>query len=365
MPANGAPHGFQRTGQNSSGGRLAIVFLALSVIMFTVSCRMGDVGVLGAARTVWQTVTMPISYIGSVAVQPFQGFGNIFANLTADQETLSQLQEENKQLVAENAELEEAQQTATRLQALLDLKDTYNLQSTAARIINASYDNWSRTVTLDKGSSSGLAVGMPVTDSYGVIGQISEVSATTATVRLITDENSGVSAMIQSSRAQGMLNGSADGTLSLNLVRTDQAVNVGDIIVTSGLGGVYPKGLPLGTVTSVEKYDGAMYYTITVEPFTKTESYEEVLVITSLTEDQAATAEDIAAADSQETSPAASSTTSTDSSSDSSSDGSSDSSSDSTSGSSASESSSSASQTTSQSTSSSTTTSSSSTWSSQ
>ena len=253
MPANGAPHGFQRTGQNSSGGRLAIVLLALSVIMFTVSCRMGDVGALGAARTVWQTVTMPISYIGSVAVQPFQGLGNIFANLTADQETLSQLQEENKQLVAENAELEEAQQTATRLQALLDLKDTYNLQSTAARIINASYDNWSRTVTLDKGSSSGLAVGMPVTDSYGVIGQISEVSATTATVRLITDENSGVSAMIQSSRAQGMLNGSADGTLSLNLVRTDQTVNAGDIIVTSGLGGVYPKGLPLGTVTSVEK----------------------------------------------------------------------------------------------------------------
>lgn len=367
MPANGAPHGFQRTGQNSSGGRIAIVLLALSVIMFTVSCRMGDVGVLGAARTVWQTVTMPISYIGSVAVQPFQGLGNIFANLTADQETLSQLQEENKQLVAENAELEEAQQTATRLQALLDLKDTYNLQSTAARIINASYDNWSRTVTLDKGSSSGLAVGMPVTDSYGVIGQISEVSATTATVRLITDENSGVSAMIQSSRAQGMLNGSADGTLSLNLVRTDQTVNAGDIIVTSGLGGVYPKGLPLGTVTSVEKYDGAMYYTITVEPFTKTESYEEVLVITSLTEDQAATAEDIAAADSQETSSAASSTTSTstDSSSDSSSDASSDSSSDSTSDSSASNSSSSTSQTTSQSTSSSTTTSSSSTSSSQ
>ncbi|MGN0070424.1 MAG: rod shape-determining protein MreC [Atopobiaceae bacterium] len=327
MPANGAPHGFQRTGQNSSGGRLAIVLLALSIIMFTVSCRMGDVGVLGAARSVWQTVTMPISYIGSVAVQPFQGLGNIFANLTADQETLSQLQEENKQLVAENAELEEAQQTATRLQALLDLKDTYNLQSTAARIIDASYDNWSRTVTIDKGSSSGLAVGMPVTDAYGVIGQISEVSAATATVRLITDENSGVSAMVQSSRAQGMLNGSADGTLSLNLVRTDLTVNVGDIIVTSGLGGVYPKGLPLGTVTSVEKYDGAMYYTITVEPFTKTESYEEILVITSLTEDQAATSDDIAAADSQETSTSASTTTSTDASSNSSSDTSSDSSS--------------------------------------
>lgn len=300
MPINGAPRGFQRTDQNSSGGRLAIVLLAISVILFTLSCRLGDVGVLGAMRSVYQTITMPVSYIGSVAVQPFQGLGNIFANLTADQETLSELQEENKQLVAQNAELEEAQQTAARLQALLDLQDTYNLQSTAARIIDASYDLWSATVTIDKGSTSGLAVGMPVTDAYGVVGQISEVSATTSVVRLITDENSGVSAMVQSSRAQGMLNGSADGTLTLNMVRTDQTVNVGDIVVTSGLGGVYPKGLPLGTVTAVEKYDGALYYTIDVQPFTSTESYEEVLVITSLTEDQMATAEDIAAADSQE-----------------------------------------------------------------
>lgn len=300
MPINGAPRGFQRTDQNSSGGRLAIVLLAISVILFTLSCRLGDAGVLGAMRSVYQTITMPISYVGSVAVQPFQGLGNIFANLTADQQTLSELQEENKQLVAQNAELEEAQQTATRLQALLDLQDTYNLQSTAARIIDASYDLWSATVTIDKGSTSGLAVGMPVTDAYGVVGQISEVSATTSVVRLITDENSGVSAMVQSSRAQGMLNGSADGTLTLNMVRTDQTVNVGDIVVTSGLGGVYPKGLPLGTVTAVEKYDGALYYTIDVQPFTSTESYEEVLVITSLTEDQMATAEDIAAADSQE-----------------------------------------------------------------
>ncbi len=332
MPANGAQRGFQRTDQNSSGGRLAIVLLATSVILFTVSCRMGDEGVLGGLRSAYQTVTMPISFVGSVAVQPFQGLGNIFANLTADQETLSQLEEENKELTAKNAELEEAQQTATRLQALLDLQDTYNLQSTAARIIDASYDLWSATVTIDKGSTSGLAVGMPVTDAYGVVGQICEVSATTSTVRLITDENSGVSAMVQSSRAQGMLNGSADGTLSLNMIRTDQTVNVGDIVVTSGLGGVYPKGLPLGTVSAVEKYDGALYYTIDVQPFTSTESYEEVLVITSLTEDQEATAEDIAAADSQEvaSNSASSSSTTTDSSSDSSSSDGSDSSSSST-----------------------------------
>jgi rod shape-determining protein MreC len=77
---------------------------------------------------------------------------------------------------------------------------------------------------------------------------------------------------------------------------------VGDIVVTSGLGGFFPKGLPLGKVTSVEKNPGSMYYTIVVEPYAHTENAEEVLVITSLTDSQVATSEDVAAADAQETS---------------------------------------------------------------
>ena len=106
--------------------------------------------------------------------------------------------------------------------------------------------------------------------------------------------------MVQSSRAQGMLKGSADGTLHLTLISTDQTVNVGDTIVTSGLGGVFPKGLPLGKVSSVNRSDGALYYDIEVDPASSTENFEEVLVITSLTEEQEATSSDIAEADSQD-----------------------------------------------------------------
>ena len=178
----------------------------------------------------------------------------------------------------------------------MGLQSTYNLQSTAARIIGTTGDAWSQTVTIDKGSANGFEIGMPVCNSGGVIGQIIEVSAATSTVRLINDENSGVSAMVQSTRAQGILQGQPDGTLMLSYVPADADVKVGDVIITSGLGGRFAKGLPLGTVSSVSRAANATYYTIVVRAISTAESNEEVLVITSLTDEQAASSEDVAAA---------------------------------------------------------------------
>lgn len=277
-----------------------MVCAVLSVALFTLSCRTGEFGPLGVVRSAFQTVTMPVRYLGATVAAPFQGLGNIFTNLTADQATLSELQAENDQLRARNVELGEDAESAQRLQDLLDLRDANNLQSTAARIISGSTDSWSSTVTIDKGTSSGLTAGMPVTSSSGIVGQIISCSASTSVVRLLTDENSSISAMIQSSRAQGMLDGSATGEVTLTLVRTNQQVSVGDTVVTSGLGGVFPKGLAIGQVTSVENNPGSLYLDIVVELFAKAETTEEVLVITSLTEEQQASAEDIAEADAQE-----------------------------------------------------------------
>ena len=315
MPLGGRRAPAPGLGNNNqgTGGRELVVCLIISVVLFTVGVRTGDDGPLGVMRGAFQTITTPVRLVGSAISMPFQGLGNIFSNLTADQETLSELQAENDELRSRNAELEEAEQTATRLQGLLDLQSTYDLQSTAAHIISGSSDSWSSTVIIDKGTSSGLSVGMPVTSSSGVIGQIVECGATSSTVLLVTDESSSISAMVQSSRAQGMLNGSAAGEVSLDMIRTDQTVEVGDIVVTSGLGGVFPKGLPLGKVTSVEKNPGSMYYTIVVEPYAHTENAEEVLVITSLTDSQVATSEDVAAADAQETSSSTMDTSGTDS----------------------------------------------------
>ena len=271
----------------------------ISLLLLTFYIREGESGPIHSVRSVVNTVAMPVRMVGSVVAAPFHAIGNVVSNVTAPQETLSELREQNEQLTAEVAKLTEAEKTAERLEGLLGLQSTYSLESTAARIVGGSSDAWSQTVTIDKGTIDGLEVGMAVCNSGGAIGQIVEVSASSSTVRLLTDENSGISAMVQRSRAQGILQGQPDGTLLLNYVAADSDVSVGDIVITSGLGGVFPKGLPLGTVTSVNRASNATYYTVTVRAQSLAENNEEVLVITSVAAEQAASNEDVAEANAQ------------------------------------------------------------------
>lgn len=270
-----------------------IVLCVISLLLLTFYLREGDTGPIHAVRGGVMTVTSPVRMLGSAVAAPFGALGNIAQNATASSETLSELKKRNEELTAQVAELSEAQETAERLEKLVGLKSTYSLESTAARIIGSTGDAWTDSVIIDKGSASGFEVGMPVCSSGGVIGQIIEVSANTSTVRLITDDQSGVSAMIQGSRAQGVLQGQADGTLRLEYVVSDAEVATGDIVITSGIGGTFPKGLPLGTVASIDRAPNAVYYTIVVRAASSAESNEEVLVITSVSEDQIASDEEV------------------------------------------------------------------------
>ena len=282
--------------RQSTGLRPLIVLCVVSILVLTFYLREGESGPIHTLRAGVTTITTPARMAGNLGSAPFNAVGNILGNLTASRATLDELEAENAELTARVAKLAEYQATSERLEKLLDLQSTYNLQSTAARIIGQSSDAWSDTVTIDKGSLDGISVNMPVTNSTGVIGQVIEVAPNASTVRLLTDEGSGVSAMIQDTRAQGMVQGQPDGTLRMDYVSVDADVKEGDIIITSGIGGVYPKGLPIGTVASVTKNSNDVYYTIIVSSASRTESNEEVLVITSLTEEQTATDEDVASA---------------------------------------------------------------------
>ena len=296
MPKSKGFSSHLNTQRQSTGVRPLIVLCLVSILLLTFYIREGESGPIHSVRGAVSVVTTPVRVLGSLVATPFNAAGNVMGNLTASQETLSELREQNAELTAQVAELSESKKTSERLESLLNLQSTYNLTSTAARIIGNSSDAWSHAVTIDKGTAAGFSCGMAVCNSGGVIGQIVEVSATTSTVQLITDEGSGVSAMIQSTRAQGMLQGQPDGSLRLSYVSTESDVKVGDIVITSGIGGVYPKGLPLGTVSSVEKSDNDVYYTIVVRAQSTAENNEEVLVITSLTDDQIASDQDVASA---------------------------------------------------------------------
>ena len=281
-----------------------MVLAAVSLTLLVLSASgLGD-GAFGALRSGFNVIVTPVRQLGALVALPFQGVGNAVLNLTADQKTLSDLQAENELLAARNAELEEAEQEAKRLEELLGVQSSYNLQSTGARVIASSTSSWQATLTIDKGSAAGLSVGMPVISAAGVLGQIVECYPTSSVVSLLSDENSEVSAMVQASRAQGMLVGAADGSLRLAMVGTDQEVSVGDTIVTSGLGGVYPKGLPLGKVASVERNNAQIYLEIGVKAFASATANEEVLVVTSLTDEQKATPDEVAQANAQDATPA-------------------------------------------------------------
>ncbi len=264
------------------GLRLLVVFVALSFVLLTVYAREGETGPIHTIKSGISNVLVPVQHVGYTLSTPFRALPNVLKNATPDQASLTELQEENAQLKAELAQHEESKNELKRLQDLLGLQSTYALQTKAARVIGGSTDAWNRSVIINKGSQDGLALNMPVVNSYGLIGQISEINLNSATVRLITDEKSGVSAMIQASRAQGIITGNPDGSLSLNYVTVDSTVVRGDVVLSAGLGGSYPRGLPIGEVSSVNRDSNALYYNIQVKIPYDIKSVEEVLVITKL-----------------------------------------------------------------------------------
>jgi rod shape-determining protein MreC len=263
-----------------SGGLLLVVFVLISVVLITVWIREGTGGPLHTVRSGVAVVTTPLQYVGSFATRPFEAIGNMMTNLTASQEDISTLTTENEELRALVMQLEEYRQENDRLSKLLDLADAYSLESTGARVISRSADTWNRVLTINKGYDAGLRIGMPVMSANGLLGQIESVSQFSAVVRLITDSQSGVAAFLQSNRAEGIVSGSAEGLIYLHYIPLDVTVTPGDVVITSGAGGVYPKGIAIGEVAGVDYSPADVYQTVIIKPITRVSTYEEVLVLT-------------------------------------------------------------------------------------
>ena len=261
------------------GGLLLILLCLFSLVLMTVYSREGDTGPLHKTKAVVEVVTMPLKTAGSVVSAPFRALGNYLNNRAVDAATVQELRDQVNELRSQLTLMEEYRQENQRLLDLLDLKDAYNLDAVGARVISASPDSWHRIITINKGSAAGIEIGMPVLNANGLIGQVESVSPFSSTVRLITDADSGVSVYLQSSRAEGILSGSIDGVLYLEYITLDVVVNLGDTVITSGTGGVFPKGIQIGIVSSVEYSKTDVFQTITVKPFARVTSYEEVLVI--------------------------------------------------------------------------------------
>src|SRR5665213_397985 len=167
---------------------------------------------------------------------------------------------------------------ALNLEELLGLRDRSNLQTVAAEVIAASASPDFRTLTIDKGNSDGLKRDMAVIAAAGVVGRIVVPSLGAAKVQLLIDRNAAAGALIERSRAQGVAIGGGDERMRLDYVSEASDVVVGDLVVTSGIDGIYPKGFALGHVDAVEK-NGPAYKRITIRPAVNFSSLETVLVV--------------------------------------------------------------------------------------
>jgi len=165
-----------------------------------------------------------------------------------------------------------------RLKELLALKDGLEFPSVAARIIGRENSSVFKTLLINKGSSDGLAPGMPVIAVQGVVGRVIESSWNTSRVLLLVDYNSNIDAVVQGSRYRGILQGGGVMGCTLKYVEKSEELKTGDLIVTSGIGGIFPKGIPLGTVVNVEKSIG-LFQKVEVLPAVSLQKIEEVLVI--------------------------------------------------------------------------------------
>ncbi|MFP3998217.1 MAG: rod shape-determining protein MreC [Desulfobacterales bacterium] len=177
-------------------------------------------------------------------------------------------------------ECSEIRQTNERLKELVGFKADSDLPVQAARVVARDPSPWYRSVIIDKGRADGVEKGFSVVVPEGVVGQVTEISSGYAKVLLLIDRNSAVDALVQRTRARGVVAGlSAGSECSFEFALRKQDVRVGDTIITSGLDGVYPKGLRIGRVSKVIRRNSGMFQEAELMPYADFQKLEEVLVV--------------------------------------------------------------------------------------
>lgn len=196
------------------------------------------------------------------------------------------LRQENRALLAENerlrieqAQLSEDAGQARRLQVLLDFKSRYIAHTVAAQIIGSSGTEQSRVLYIDKGYLQGLQPDMAVITPDGVVGKVRDVFRSSAQVLLINDSTSGVGALLENSRLHGVVKGTPAGGVVLDHIMTDEKVDVGERVLTSGGDRIFPKGLAIGTVEQLSPGND-LFWNIRIRPAANLERLDELLVVT-------------------------------------------------------------------------------------
>ncbi|WKZ57418.1 MAG: rod shape-determining protein MreC [Bdellovibrionota bacterium] len=266
---------FVEKGRKAAGTALALFLLSTLLSAYTAK-RPHIAGSLSGAFT--EVLYPLLSSISSLR----GGVGGIWDGYIA----LRGVKEENHELrrrlevlEAQNSRLLELRHENDRLRGLLKVGEETQLSGVVADVIGYEASNWVQAITLNRGSADGVWVGTAAVDQEGLVGRVIAVSPSTSKVLLITDPTSGVDAIAQDTRAHGVVEGNGSTLCRWRFVLNDDEVKIGDRIITSGMDGLFPKGLLVGVVSAIEPGDG-LFQSVDVRPAVRLPHLESVLLLT-------------------------------------------------------------------------------------
>jgi rod shape-determining protein MreC len=258
---------------------LAAGLIALALVSLVVDRR----AVMRGSRELpaWVGVIMDVAApVQKGVAMPFEAmrtaWNRYVAVLDAERENEA-LHSEITRLVEDNLQLREALVASGRLQRIAEMRELYAIRH--AELVGVDASPWFRSALVDRGQEQGVRSGMPVISEQGLVGLVTATSRSSAKVMLVLDRQTAIDGVIQRSRSRGIVRGRGSDELEFEFVARGSDVRLNDVVITSGLGGVYPKGLHIGAITEISDPGARLLQTATIRPAVDFGRLEQVSVM--------------------------------------------------------------------------------------
>lgn len=260
---------------------LLVSVLLVSLLLLTVQTRVGGTGRAG------ELVGLVVTPVQNLLVRIHRGAVGLWAAYVDWKSVRTEnvvLRAENERLRVQALQAADTREENARLRQMLALRDRLPLSTLAGEVIGREGGGWVRTLTVNRGRGDGIGQQTPVIVPEGLVGRVVQVRARAAVVQLLNDPTSTVGAVVQRTRTAGLVEGDPGGTVRFKFMARDGAgVAPGDFVVTSGLGALFPKGLPVGRVIAIEDKGSALFHFAVLAPAVDFSRVEEVLLLTGQT----------------------------------------------------------------------------------
>ena len=261
-----------------------IICLCVAVVLCAVPTTLSLMGFTGLAKNIVATVTFPLRWCVTAIGDGFEGIGRYFSGIDALTEQNQALQEENAALREQQERAERLEKENARLREYLDMKTKYpTLQFEEAMVIGHAAGNYMTGFTLNRGSLHGIAVNMPVVVKDGIVGYVTEVGLNWCMVSTLIEDKGAVGAYVARSGSLGMVSGDPSmkdlGVCKMSYMNEDADIQVGDTILSSGTGSVYPADLPIGKVTEVKRDEYNRTPVATITPAVDFSSLQYMMIV--------------------------------------------------------------------------------------